>query len=91
MLSMYILVAIAFVVPTYIEGRNRREGWTSFRVIGLLSCICWPALLVCVAVSIYRDKRSLKGHYVVLDPAGRLSRRIDCPPRSMDSSTRARR
>lgn len=61
MLSMYILVAIAFVVPTYIEGRNREEGWTAFRIIGLLSCICWPAVLVCAAVLIYRDKRSPKG------------------------------
>jgi len=57
MLSIYILVAIVFAIPTYLEGRNRGEGWSILRVIGLLSCIFWPAVVVCVAALIYKDKR----------------------------------
>ena len=59
MLSIYIFVAIVFAIPTYIEGRNRGEGWSIFRAIGLLSCMFWPAVIVCVAVLIYRDKRGV--------------------------------
>ena len=47
-LVVYSLVAIAFLVPTYLEGEANCAAWDTDRVSGLVYCLFWPVLIAAV-------------------------------------------
>jgi hypothetical protein len=55
----YILVAIAFIIRTYWEGRSSKEGGPVWRVIGLLLCVIWPILIGLVGFEALRQRKDL--------------------------------
>jgi hypothetical protein len=57
-LSLYGIVALAFLTVTYLEGLGRRDGWDSYRVLGLSLCLAWPVLIVFVLFEARKFKRT---------------------------------
>lgn len=53
----YASVATVFLLSTYVEGWHAREGWSFFRILGLLSCFIWPAVALAVILSAQRRGR----------------------------------
>jgi hypothetical protein len=52
----YLLVAAMFLLPTYVEGIRSKEGGPTLRAVGLLLCLIWPAVLLCVTVEVLKLK-----------------------------------
>lgn len=44
----YGLVALLFLIETYVEGENADAHWDLWRVVGLFFCLLWPAYAVAV-------------------------------------------
>jgi hypothetical protein len=53
----YLMVAFGFALRTYAEGLISKEGGPVWRTIGLLLCVVWPAVILCVAIEVVRLKR----------------------------------
>jgi hypothetical protein len=58
---LYMAIAFAFALPTYREGRTSNVGGSAWRIIGLLLCLAWPALTLCVMLEVVRSKREFAG------------------------------
>lgn len=56
-LSFYTLISLFFLDNTYREGEASGR-WDGMRVLGLVLCLAWPALLVYVVFSAYRDRQT---------------------------------
>ena len=54
---LYALTAFVFAVRTYIEGYTSKEGGPVLRVVGLLLCSVWPAIVFCAAIEVIRSTR----------------------------------
>ena len=55
----YLLIALAFGLRTYAEGRTSKEGGPVWRAIGLLLCLVWPAVVLGVTIEVVRLKRRM--------------------------------
>jgi hypothetical protein len=53
---LYLLIALAFLVPTLAEG-SERGVWDGARIAGLALCMLWPALLATVTIVVITEKR----------------------------------
>ena len=54
---IYTLTAFVFAVRTYIEGYTSKEGGPVLRVVGLLLCSVWPAIVFCATIEVIRSKQ----------------------------------
>lgn len=49
---VYLLGTALSLTMTYLEGERKKSGWDLFRILGLMLCFVWPAVLVCVVAAI---------------------------------------
>lgn len=49
---VYSLGLVLALCMTYIEGQRKQSGWDAFRILGLVLCFVWPAVLVCIMATI---------------------------------------
>jgi hypothetical protein len=54
--SIYLLIAVSFSCASYCEGRAKRQGWHIARVLGLISGIVWPAMIIVVALVVAKER-----------------------------------
>jgi hypothetical protein len=53
----YVLIALAFIIRTYEEGRTSQEGGPFWRAMGLLLCLAWPGLVALAGFEVMRQRR----------------------------------
>ena len=60
--TVYAIIAVLFLVMTFLEGQRKGLPWSPYRVFGLMLCAIWPALLLYVlataAIERYGDRPS---------------------------------
>lgn len=57
LIGLYLLIGTFFVAYTYLEGITSTEGGTFLRIVGLLVCLVWPAVLAAVVIEVLRSRR----------------------------------
>ena len=50
LLAIYLIMAIFFLVPTYLEGLMRGDRSLKLSVLSILCCAVWPFLVVYVLI-----------------------------------------
>ena len=50
LLCGYAFGAAWFFAMTFLEGRGHGDGWSLRRIVGLLLCFLWPAVLLALFV-----------------------------------------
>lgn len=50
LILIYAIGAITALATTYIEGERKGDDWNVLRILGLLLCLVWPALVICMVV-----------------------------------------
>lgn len=62
LITVYAIIAALFLVMTFLEGQRKGLPWSPYRVLGLMLCAVWPALLLYVvataAIEHYGDRSS---------------------------------
>jgi Ca2+/Na+ antiporter len=60
--TVYAIIAVLFLVLTFLEGQRKDLPWSPYRVFGLMLCAVWPVLLLYVlataAIEHYRERPS---------------------------------
>ncbi|MDQ0317877.1 hypothetical protein QO002_000015 [Pararhizobium capsulatum DSM 1112] len=55
--ALHIAIALLFLDSGYREGELEGGEWDVMRVVGLVSCLAWPLLILYVILSAFRQKQ----------------------------------
>jgi hypothetical protein len=55
---VYAAIIVAFAGLTISEGIKKKASWDFYRIIGVVACVAWPAVLLLAMREVYINKKS---------------------------------
>jgi threonine/homoserine/homoserine lactone efflux protein len=61
LIIVYVGIAVVCAILTMDEAQRRRRRWGVMRILGLMLCIVWPALLIVVGLThLWRARKAIE-------------------------------